>query len=473
MSRHGNAVLPWIHWFDGLDTDDGLRDRVTHLVTAPQGLSRDAPVVACGRILDAWKATYIPCAAHLAFIRQLVDRVRLNAMSRITSVSAYEASIYARSPVVQSDQEIWGVTGLAGCGKSSATKAFLRALSSGVKGGIAPGVQAPIEPVIRIEMQAQRSTRPVLRSLANPVFIAGRKNIAAEEMSQHLRQWLYAKGTQVLLVDEMQAMTRSHQSTTLIANLIGDLNSLGPAVVYVFNYSLGHKLLTRPQEDKDRLLANCLTLDPPLADDRHWQAVLDEYVRLGSGLINIDTKHNAHALHQLTGGLYRLLRILLRDACRIAWPLKVDRAVTMDDVRAAYQSRAYASQRGDVDALRSLHFSGLLSEKRRDLSAPFSGPMPSTEGGKIAATKPMFNQPPPAAAVHLLESALNADERRVLSKLRASPDMPTVAKPSTNVTRLPRRPTVNAEALLAGARLLSDGKKRGTVQKVDVENGGD
>ncbi|MGC3987823.1 MAG: ATP-binding protein [Pseudorhodoferax sp.] len=470
MTIHGIEPPPWLSWFNGLDTDDGLRARVTHLAEAPQGLERDAPVVACGRMLDAWKATYIPCTAHLATIRQLVDRVRLNAMSRIKSVGDFEAAVYAQSPVVHFDQEIWGVTGLAGCGKSSATKAFVRALSSGEKGSIAQSVLVPIEPVVRIEMQAQRSTKPVLESLANPVFVAGRKKIAPDEMLQHLRKWLYSKGTQVLLVDEMQAMTRGTQSTALIANLLGDLNSLGPAVVYVFNYSLGHKLMTRPQEDKDRLLSNCLTLDPPSADDRHWHAVVKEYVRLGSGLIRIDSARDALTLHRLTGGLYRLLRILLREACRSAWPLKVGRAVTMDDVRAAYQSTAYASQRGDVEALRSLHFSGLLTRKRRDLVVPLPGSTPSTAPDKFVEVKPLVDQPPPAAAVHLMESALNADERRVLAKLRAPLDEPAIARPSAKVTRLPRRSAIDAESLLAGARLLSDGKLQEKAQKVGAEH---
>lgn len=447
---------PWLDWFKGLETDVGLRQRVTLRPDTLTGLAKDSPVAACERLRQAWLGTYIPSGDHLAILRQLVDRVRLCSASRLPNVRDYEEAIYSRSPIVASEQEVWGLTGLAGVGKSSIVKALQRALQPVEATCISPLVQARIRPVQYIAMHAERSAGPVLRALANPAFVVGRKNIPAADMTQHLRQWLYTQGTQLLLIDELQALTRGERSSTLIANLISELNSLGTAVVYVFNHSLGHKLMQRPQEDKDRLLAKCLSLKPCPADAPSWQHVVEAYVGVADGWIDITAARDAAELHALTAGLYRVLGFLLLGACRTAWQSRVGRPVTMTDVRAAYQSGLFASQRADVEDIRSLSFSGRLSEQRKDLRSPFPEPFkPKREPHDRAPAH--TGVPPPSAAVHLMETALNQDERKVLKLLRAQ-DAPTVVdKKSATVTKLPRRAPLSVEALRAGAKLL-DGR---------------
>lgn len=454
MSESTQQAHPWLAWFDGLATSQDLRNRVTLRVEALEGLGSDSPVAACERLRNAWKKTYIPSTEHLVVIRQLVERVRICAEARLPSVSTYEASIYSRKPILLPEQEVWGLTGLAGCGKTAAMTALHRVFQQGVQSGLSQSVQAPIQPVIHITMQAQRSANPVLRTLANPMLTTGRKAIHTPELVEHLRQWLYIQGTQLLLVDELQSLTRGENSTTLIANLLTELNNLGLAVVYIFNYSLGHKLMQRPQEDKDRLLAKGISMTPPRVEDPTWEPVVAEYVRLASGWINIDANRDAAELHRLTAGLYRLLGFLLLGACRIAWTSTVSRPATMVDVRAAYQSGAYASQRNDVEALRSLYFSEQITGKRRnDLRCPFPDHTPPPSANADATPREQVVIPP-AAAVHLMETSLNVPERRVLAELRAQSTLPSTAKASATVTQLPVRKAVSAQALLAGAKLL-------------------
>lgn len=460
MTSRGDAAGPGLAWFHGLETDAGLRERMTLRVDPPAGLKQDTPVIACERLRDAWKRTYIPCDAHLAELRKLVDRAKLNFERRIPSACAYETAIYSRAPIVPEEQEIWGITGLAGVGKSSAMKAVRRAIQPPARDGIGSAVLAPLEPVVHLTIRAERSSGPLLQSLANPVFVGGRRNIRLPELAQHLREWFYVKGTQLLLADELQSMTRDKQATTLIANLICDLNELGPAVVYIFNFSLGHKLRLRQQEDKDRLLAHCLTLEPPAPDDMHWKAAVAEYVRQASGLIELDHERDSAELHRLTGGLYRLLSLLLLEACRNTWSGKVSRPVTMDAVRAAFQAAAYSSQREDVEALAAIGFSAGLRARRSDLVSPFPGSPVVRNGARPPRQEP--SMPPPLAAVRLMESALRVDERRVVAQLRAvaDPSEQEEAKASATVTKLVRRPALSVDALLAGARALSAGSER-------------
>nr|WP_267876830.1 ATP-binding protein [Massilia aquatica] len=383
----------------------------------------------------------------------MVERVRHLAARRLPTPRAYEQAIYSRQPVILADQEIWGLTGLAGVGKSSAMRALERALSPVPGVCLTSSVQVPMRPVIHLTIRSQRSSGPVLRSLANPVFVAGRQNLPPAELAEHLRQWLYTQGTQLLIVDELQSMTRGESSSTLIANLVAELNELGPAVVYVFNYSLGHKLLTRNQEDKDRLLAKTLILKPSHGSSQEWILQVDEHVMVAPHLLDIEGERDAPELHRLTGGLCRLLGLLLLEACRISWPAKLGRRVTMADVRAAYGSSAYASQRADIEDLRSLSVSSRLRDRRKDLLCPF----PDLASREAETSRSLLDADSPApAAIRVMESALNHGARHVLQELRAQAhEVSSGERKAATVTKLTRRPALTAEALLTGAKFLS------------------
>lgn len=338
MSYLKTQASPWEVWFEGLSSDTELRRRVTLRPDPLTALHRESPVAACEQLREAWRNTYTPSDEHLAVIRQLLERAQFNAARRIVTAQTFETAIYSQSPIVPQDQEIWGLCGLAGVGKTAAVKAVVRAITPDAQAPMSPSVPVAPRPAVHATIRSQHSASSVLQSLANPLFTAGRKNFKPVEMANHLRQWLYAQGTQLLLVDELQSMTRSEHSSTLIANLLTELNELGPSLVYIFNYSLGHKLLRRPQEDKDRLLVKTLVLNPLANTDPHWHWVVSEHTRVAPELFDIDAGRDAPELHRLTAGLHRLLGDLLLQACRMAWPLKVARSVSMTDIRAAYRS---------------------------------------------------------------------------------------------------------------------------------------
>lgn len=148
-----------------------------------------------------------------------------------------------------------------------------------------------------------------------------------------------------------------------------------------------------------------------------------------------------------------MLGLLLLEACRNSRLPKVGRRVTMADVRAAYTSSAYASQRADIEDLRSLPVNSRLRDKRKDLLCPFPD-LSSLEAD--ANSSPSATDLPAPAAIHVMESALNHGARHVLKELRAqADDVSSGERKAATVTKLTRRPALTAEALLAGAKLLS------------------
>ncbi|MCE4554241.1 ATP-binding protein [Roseateles cellulosilyticus] len=455
---------PWASWFVGLETDADLLARVTQRPAQLVGLHGKSATIACDELRKAWKQVYLPGAQHLSVLRKLVDRAKRNAMERLPCMRAYEEAVYARTPVTLQEQEIWGLTGLAGVGKTSLQRALARALKPPEGFCLAPSVQVPSSPIVHLTMTAQRSSQPILRQLASPVFVANRTNISPDDLVRHLRERLFAQGALLMPVDELQSMTRSESATTLIANLLVELNELGPYVIYCFNYSLGHKLLLRPQEDKDRLLANLLHLDAPRREDPCWRDVVAEYVGVAPDLFDIAPERDSDELHQLTGGLYRLLGFLLLEACRTAWPTAVQRRVSMADVRRAFQSGAYCSQRIDIETLQSIGVNSRDRDRRRDLACPFPD-LARSAGGAAAVVSPSVARRPTPAAEYAMESALTVDERRVLVELREGADQAssTGRKPAT-VTKLPARQSLTAQALLAGEMLITQPKRKGAKE---------
>jgi len=466
MSAGVKVLRPWDVWFSGLETDEGLRAKVTLRPDHGLSLVGKSPTIACDELRSVWKQIYLPSNQHLGVLRKLVDRAWRNASHRFPCARTYEDAIYARSPLLPLEPEIWGLTGLAGVGKSSLIRALVRGLQPPEGFCLASSVPTCSRPVVPLTLTAQRSSQAVLCRLANPVFVGGRTNISPAGLVQHLREWLFAQATLLVPVDELQSMTRSESATTLIANFLTELNELGPYVVYCFNYSLGHKLLKRPQEDKDRLLANCLRLDAPARDDPHWRDVIAEYVRAAPGHFELVPDRDGPELHRLTGGLYRLLGMLLLESCRQAWPSSITRRVSMAEVRRAFQSGAFASQRADVEALQAINFSASERERHRDLVCPFTDVSLSPGGAVVgnplsglrAATTPTA---PTAAAQHAVESALTLEERGVLAALRgAAGQAASAGRKAATVTKLPRSGPISAEALMAGADLLSPARAK-------------
>lgn len=453
-------------WLSTLCTREVLSQHMTSRAEVLPGLSGMLVEDAVEKLWSAWSRIFLPSEQHLDLGIKFLARARSFHFKRYADGRAYERSRYEGIDAMGlTPHELWCLTGLAGVTKTSFLAALQRAcivLSGGMDAlrPTAMGVNSPICPVLHLRIQPKQKPDEVLRALANPIFVAGRSNIKWPDLVSHLKDWMHARMASLILVDELQFLSRSESASTLIANFIAQVADIGLPTIYCCNYSSVHKLKARPQEDKDRLLTHPFVMQQPIEGDSHWTAVVSEFKAVVPDLIDIDPHRDAAELYRLCGGLCRLLRLLLVAACRVAWPDTVCRKVTMADVRAAYLSRFYSSQRKDVEDLKALMFSAETRKRRRDLVCPFEDltlpAQPST-----ASTMPSIGKKPlhPALA-YQIESSISAGGREVLAELRAAAD--TVAsgrKASAKVTRLPRQPKVTAEALLKGMQTIRDRSK--------------
>lgn len=453
MNSPPMAPMHWRPFLDELLLADTLREKVTRRPAPLKGLKGDSPTAARQRLRAAWKEIFVPNMTTLGYLQRVIARIVFTADQRFPSMGDYRIRVTERRPCIVPEQEIWGLTGLAGTGKSALLHALCRALQPEGPVLMAPGW--PVVPCLAqlITVKSKLSTDALLGTLANPVFVGARKSIPRHQMEKHLNEWLYQQSSLVSLLDEPQFLTRSESASTLITNLVTTLDSLGPWVLYSFNFSLGHKLMDRPQEDRDRLLANCWCVHPPSADDPYWSEVVAEYANAASGLLRIDVQRDAETLHVLTGGIYRVLRDLLLVATDIAWPSAVGRPISMSDVRNAYAAPAFASHRDNVETLRALPFNATLRRQRKDLVSPLPTP-PGSPSPSASPPAPGKGADAASAAVeHMMESAISRGGRQVLKEIRAAAGSDGNAP--AKVTPLRRSAPVTAEALLAGAKVMA------------------
>ncbi|NHZ82703.1 AAA family ATPase [Massilia sp. CCM 8695] len=256
-----------------------LRSRSSFLPPPELGLHLDTAEVATDRLRIAWSRIYLPHESHLMLMRDMVDRAVRSVETRYPSREQYMKARYSGSPLL-AEEQAWCVTGLAGISKSATMTAIYRVFASlEASGGIfrETGIEHKPQLIQHVQIGASTNLNEILSALANPLFLAQHKKAQLRRLKDHLREWLYTQSTLLIVVDELQFLTRSATASTLIANTISALSELGPPVFYTSNYSLGHKLMRRPQEDKDRLLARVTLLDPPSSNDTHWAKVISLY----------------------------------------------------------------------------------------------------------------------------------------------------------------------------------------------------
>jgi hypothetical protein len=178
------------------------------------------------------------------------------------------------------------------------------------------------------------------------------------------------------LSDELQFSTRSREANALLAKLIAFLAAFGIPVVYFCNYSAGHRLKMRPQEDRTRLLHDPIIILPDPPDEPSYVELLGDYLVVFDGMLDIVPARDALEFHAMTFGLKRSAKRLLVTGYRIARERTGKKAgkvrVGMTDLRQAYMSLSYEDDRKTIEACQALLVG--IDSKREDLVCPFDLP---------------------------------------------------------------------------------------------------
>jgi hypothetical protein len=212
----------------------------------------------------------------------------------------------------------------------------------------------------------------LLNSLAKlagfpPDYVSGGASAIAQ-----IRRQLYIAGIMLIIVDEFQFLAQSASASALIAKTLHFLRQIGIPLIFIGNYSLGHKLLKRPQEDQHRFLVNPEVMLPDAHDSPGFRALIAAYVVATGGCLQLDPVEDAKLLHWYTGGNRRIvleLIVLAYTEVRRTAAARGSVHVTMNDLGKAYASLQFAPKREDVELCRKQLIENRMA--RKDLWCPF------------------------------------------------------------------------------------------------------
>lgn len=411
------------------------------------GLEELSPALAAERLSEALKAIFLPNQFSLDFIKDCIDRARSFSTENFSSDQQYQQRLY-HPP----ENEAFPIclTGLAGVGKSQTISALMKVMP-----GPAPYTSAHYhEPHNLISYwyasaRGKAGGRQLLEDFLGGDATGVRANTS--KLLTECRRRVNRDGVSLMVLEEMQ-----HQSTgqgvARATDILLTMAGLGVPMIYVANYSLGHKLLTRNSEDKQRLLSEPRVMLPDHPDSKAWEEYVRECIRVSGRRVSADPGALAHELYRSTFGIKRLAVQLIKLAYLEARAVR-RYTITLEDVNIAYLSAAYSSSRDDVEELIRISVEKKKTGARSDLRCPFPVPVPSNV---LNFTK---EDRAKRVSEKVFISSLTAEERKSFEQLHpaGSPSNPS-SKPKRE--KKPALPEQTREGLEdAYSRLLLESKR--------------
>jgi len=394
--------------FDGLDTLADIRRLTTVHPDPVTGLEDLSPALAAERLEKGLKTIFLPNQFSLNFIKDSFDRARSFSDESFSSDQQYQRRLY--NPPEDEAFPIC-LTGLAGVGKSQTISALMKVMPG-------PATYASAhyhEPHILIShWYASARGKAGGRQLLDDFLSGGATGVRANasKLLTECRRRINRDGISLIMLEEMQ-----HQSTgqgvARVTDILLTMAGLGVPMIYVANYSLGHKLLKRNSEDKQRLLSEPRVMLPDHPDSKAWEEYVLECIRVSGRRVSAEPAALVHELYRWTFGIKRLAVQLIKVAYLEARAAR-RHTITLEDVNNAYLSAAYSSSRIDVEDLISLSVNKSNVRGRLDLRCPFPVPMPSNV---LAFTK---DDRALRVSEKVFVSSLTAEERKTFEQLHPS-----------------------------------------------------
>ena len=399
-------------------------------------------------ILDvALQKLFVPSVQTRMVLRELQALSRCYSAERYPNQIAFLRNIYASDAEHASYEprlRVTCLTGLPGVGKSAVISAFERLFEPETV-AVSGHDTFELRPTWRMTVKSGFGMRQLVVHLFRHPESLGSRTVPFTATQREL----CAQGVASIHADELQFLTQG-EGNALPAKLLNSLARLGPPLVYVANFSLLHRLNSRPQEEKQRLLAKPLFMYPDTPESEDWNNFLNALFRTTPCFGNLDPYKMGQRLWAYTFGIRRLVVSLLTEAY-VAMRVRNAYRVNEIDVDDAYRTPAYAASRCDVEIL----IAGLEKNdrKRRDLWCPLPHTPNARNFGKI------INHP-----------ATEEYERRSAHAALIASMTPTerqhggVGEPRgmRQRSRSAVRPKATVEGLLEGATALMSGMKSGS-----------
>lgn len=360
---------PWADRFTSYLAPEALKALLDYRPAPASGLDQVTLHEAKVRIEAALEELFVATEPRVAIALAIVEAMHAWSLRTYSTRRNFVELLYHDLPDIDPDHPIV-LTGLAGVGKSALVKRLLNILPKHMEVFVDhdPG-RFPLLWGLRITTGANRSVLYLLKSLRLPGLPVANRNI--DYVCKEIRRRAFRCGISLIVPDELQFYTKSKSATAKITTLLYTIQGLGIPVLASMNYSLCHRLMDgRNQEDLDRFFSRVLQLQPPGPASSDWIESIQARIDLAPGVFAFKAKEVARELFEYTFGLDRYLNRLLVLAY-VSQRSRNQRTVSISDIKAAYLSGSFASDRKNVLALFNQRIRGKFDRKRLDLINPF------------------------------------------------------------------------------------------------------
>lgn len=442
MTRTPN---PWAERFVPLFDAEEVFRRAEVKPTTLLNLNAKPLEAACKELEDALSEVFYPTTQCVDLLTEWAGQAHAHCLTYYPSRRDFLSGVYAteRASPLPDFSFPACLAGWAGTGKSQLLQAFLRILPPPDSLYIDDHhSHFPLEAAWVRQLQNCKSAQQV------PAVVAGMKPSGRSNLDVARRR-AFRDGVAFLGVDEFQFATQSSSANTLVTQMLFAASHLGVPFVFATNFSLLHKLLRRPQEDRQRLLSKPKVLWPDMPESSDKIKTLESYRDICLEVIAFDPVNDSHAIYLYSAGIKRLEKILIVEGYRIA-RLRSGRnaKVGVREIEETYHSAAFTSNRRDVEDIASQTIQKKKVPGRDDLWCPFDLPRPA----QSPRSNPFSERREERVAEAAINDSLTKSEREAYETL----SKPKMKNEGTVVKLHKRKAPATAEELKANAQSLLD-----------------
>jgi len=357
-----NIDSHWCDRFRSLDDVDNLRDKITVRGPVVNDLHNLPLEEASRQLRQAFRTVFYPTNQCLSILTRLIAISKSHCAVTYPDAKSFIRGIYAETPPLPEFSSPLYLTGLAGIGKTEILRAFQRLLSKNDEVTVdASHPPFRIQPPWLVTVQSRSSARDVLIALAG-------QDGKLYELVRRCRKLAYRDGIPFLVADELQFVTGSDSANTRVSQMLMSLGYIGVPFLFAANFSMLQRLMKRPGEEQQRLLAQPIVLTPDAPNSEDWRKTIEALIEVAPANFILDPEKLAPDLHRYTFGRKRALSQLLTLAFRIEF--LNGGIVTSASLAKAYKDTSYTVYREETECLFKQTITNRPIRGRSDLWCP-------------------------------------------------------------------------------------------------------
>jgi hypothetical protein len=395
-----NELNHWATRFEPLLDPNVIKQRAQVTVTPLVDLTSMPIDLACKRLEMALDTIFHPTTQCLTTLHKLVGIAHAHCVITYPNVKTFLRGVYAQESPLPNFSNPICLTGLGGVGKSKLIDAFRR-------------IQFPEQEIVidtehsaflfsrswAATIQARSSPKDVLKVLAGG-------DGSPADLIKSCRKLGFRDGVPFILADEFQFATGTNSANTRVTQMLLSLGYIGIPFLFAANFSLLNRLEKRPEEEQQRLLANCIVLLPDEFDSADWIDTIKAQQNVAPNYINLEPELHAKELHAYSAGRKRSMAKLILIAFRNEFARGgiVDRRA----IRIAYNCPDYARYKDQAEILATQAIQNRQQSNRKDLWCP----IPTEKTRAQAFLESSINARQVNVAKAELEATLTLNEQR-------------------------------------------------------------